>query len=73
MLVEAGMADATPCRYLEEHALEWGEDGVVAIQGALILSQGLNDLAPFQRLRRQSTQRLCHDLPEQKTRAKKTW
>jgi hypothetical protein len=32
ILVEAGRDDATPCGYLEEHAREQGEEGVVAIQ-----------------------------------------
>jgi hypothetical protein len=70
--VEAGMNDATPCGYLEEHARERGEDSVIAIQDALILSQGLNDPTPFQRVMRQLPPTLCHDLPKQKTRAKKT-
>jgi hypothetical protein len=52
-------------------ARERGEDGVIAIQGALILSQGLNDPSPFGRVMQQLPQTLCHDLPKQKTRAKK--
>lgn len=39
VLVEAGMDRAI--------ARQRGEDGVIAIQGALILAQGLNDSAPF--------------------------
>lgn len=62
--VEAGMNDAI--------ARELGEDSVIAIQDALILSQGLNDLTPFQRVMRQLPQTLHHNLPKQKTRAKKT-
>ncbi|MBW4515792.1 MAG: TetR/AcrR family transcriptional regulator [Timaviella obliquedivisa GSE-PSE-MK23-08B] len=64
ILVEAGMNDAI--------ARERGEDGVIAIQGALILSQGLNDPTSFQRVMRQLPQTLCHGLPKHKTRAKKT-
>lgn len=64
ILVEAGM-DMTIAR-------ERGEDGVIAIQGALILSQGLNDPAPFQRVMQQLPQILCRDLPKQRTREKKT-
>jgi hypothetical protein len=40
-------------------ALERGEEGVIAILGALILSQGLNDLAPFQRVMQQLPQTIC--------------
>jgi AcrR family transcriptional regulator len=36
-----------------------GEDGVIAIQGALILSQGFHDSAPFQRVLKQLPQQLC--------------
>lgn len=39
-----------------------GEDGVIAIQGALILAQGLDDPAPFQRMMRQLPQQLCQGL-----------
>jgi hypothetical protein len=53
-------------------AFEQGEDGVMTIQGALILCQGLSDLAPFQRVMQQLPQKRCHNLPKQKTRAKKT-
>jgi len=52
-------------------ARERGEDGVIAIQGALILSQGLKDPTPFERVMQQLPKTLCHDLPKQKTRAKK--
>lgn len=54
VLVEAGM-DTTLAR-------ERGEDAVLSIQGALILSQGLDDPAPFQRIIRQLPQQLCQDL-----------
>jgi TetR/AcrR family transcriptional regulator, lmrAB and yxaGH operons repressor len=64
ILVEAGMDAATPCGYLEEHARERGEDGVIAIQGALILSQGLNNPTPFQRVMQQLPQILCRNLPK---------
>ena len=72
ILVEAGMDLETPCGYLEEHARQRGEDGVIAIKGALILSQGLNDPTSFQRVMQQLPQTLCRDLPKQKTKAKKT-
>ncbi len=51
VLIEAG---------LEEHqARQRGEDGAIAIQGALILAQGLDDLAPFERVLQQLPQQLC--------------
>lgn len=42
-------------------AVQRGEDAVLAIEGALILSQGLNDFAPFQRVIHQLPQQLCQD------------
>lgn len=54
VLIEAGM-DETIAR-------QRGEDGVIAIQGALILAQGLNDAAPFQRVVKELPQHLCRDL-----------
>lgn len=53
VLIEAGM-DA-------KLAQERGEDGVIAIQGALIVSQGLDDPAPFQRVVHQLPTKLLHD------------
>lgn len=53
VLTESGM-DATL-------AQQRGEDGVIAIQGALILSQGLNNPSPFQRVMQQLPQQLCDD------------
>ncbi|BFM38337.1 TetR/AcrR family transcriptional regulator [Synechocystis sp. LKSZ1] len=51
LLMESGM----------DPALAWqrGEDGVLAIQGALILSQGLDKPALFQRVIKQLPQQLC--------------
>ena len=43
-------------------AVERGEDAVLAIEGALILSQGLNDFGAFQRVIRQLPEKLCQDL-----------
>jgi AcrR family transcriptional regulator len=43
-------------------AQQRGENAVIAIQGALILAQGLNDPAPFQRVMQQLPQQLCNDL-----------
>lgn len=37
----------------EKLAQQRGEDAIIAIQGALILAQGLNDPAPFQRMMQQ--------------------
>lgn len=53
-LMEAGM-DA-------KLAQQRGEDGVLAIQGALILSQGLGDPAPFRRVIQQLPQQLCNGI-----------
>lgn len=41
-------------------AQQRGEDAIIAIQGALILAQGLSDPAPFQRVMRQLPQKLIH-------------
>lgn len=46
----------------ETLAKERGEDAMIAIQGALILSHGLRDFAPFQRVIKQLPQQLCRDL-----------
>ncbi len=54
VLMEAGMD--------EELARQRGEDGVIAIQGALILSQGLGNPAPFQRVIEQLPKELCQGL-----------
>jgi AcrR family transcriptional regulator len=43
----------------ESLAKQRGEDGVMAIQGALILTQGLGNSAPFQRVIEQLPDRLC--------------
>lgn len=43
-------------------AVERGEDAVIAIEGALILSQGLNDCSSFQRVISRLPQQLCRDL-----------
>lgn len=51
VLIEAGME--------EELAQQRGEDGVIAIQGALILAQGLDNPAPFQRAIQQLPKELC--------------
>lgn len=40
-------------------ARQRGEDAVIAIQGALILAQGLDDLAPFKRILQELPQQLC--------------
>jgi len=54
VLIEAGMAKSL--------AKEQGEDAVIAIQGALILSHGLNDFTSFQRVIKQLPQQLCQNL-----------
>jgi AcrR family transcriptional regulator len=51
VLMECGKA-----RTLAQHQ---AEDAVIAIQGALILSQGLNDPTPFQRVMQHLPQDLC--------------
>ncbi|MGA7933358.1 MAG: TetR/AcrR family transcriptional regulator [Kovacikia sp.] len=43
-------------------AKQRGEDAMIAIQGALILSHGLHDFAPFQRVIKQLPQQLCQDI-----------
>lgn len=54
VLMEAGMD--------KELAWQRGEDGVIAIQGALVLSQGLGNPAPFQRVIQQLPKQICQDL-----------
>ena len=44
-------------------AKERGEDAVIAIQGALILSQGTGNSKPFTRILSQLPDRLCEGLP----------
>lgn len=51
VLMESGMNP--------ELAQQRGEDGVIAIQGALILAQGLGDPSAFQRVMQQLPQQLC--------------
>ncbi|HEY9631626.1 MAG TPA: TetR/AcrR family transcriptional regulator [Coleofasciculaceae cyanobacterium] len=51
VLIEAGME--------ENLARQRGEDGVIAIQGALILAQGLGNPLPFQRVIQQLPHELC--------------
>jgi AcrR family transcriptional regulator len=46
----------------ETLAKQRGEDAMIAIQGALILSHGLKDFAPFQRVIKQLPQQLCQDI-----------
>ena len=45
----------------ETLAKQRGEDAMIAIQGALILSHGLRDFDPFQRVLEQLPQQLCRD------------
>jgi TetR/AcrR family transcriptional regulator, lmrAB and yxaGH operons repressor len=45
-------------------AQQRGEDAVIAVQGSLILSQGLNTREPFQRTLQKLPQQLCQDLGE---------
>ncbi len=54
VLITAGLDDKT--------ALQQGENAVIAIQGSLLLSQGLNNHGPFQRVIQQLPQQLCRDL-----------
>ncbi|WNZ27252.1 TetR/AcrR family transcriptional regulator [Leptolyngbya sp. NK1-12] len=54
VLIEAGLE--------ENLAQQQGEDGVIAIQGALILAQGLHDPSPFQRIIQQLPAKLCQNL-----------
>ncbi|MBE9049548.1 TetR/AcrR family transcriptional regulator [Nostocales cyanobacterium LEGE 11386] len=51
VLIEAGMD--------RELAKQRGEDAVIAIQGSLILSQGLDDPSPFKRVIQQLPKELC--------------
>ncbi len=46
----------------ETLAKQRGEDAMIAIQGALILSHGLKDFASFQRIINQLPQQICRDL-----------
>ncbi len=46
----------------ETMAKQRGEDAIISIQGALILSHGLRDLAPFQRVIKQLPQQLCQGI-----------
>lgn len=55
VLVEAGME--------RQLARQRGEDGAIAIQGALILSQGLNDPSAFQRVLQQLPTKLTAPAP----------
>lgn len=41
------------------HAQQRSEDAIIATQGALIVSRGLRDCAPFQRVIQQLPQQLC--------------
>lgn len=43
-------------------ARQRGEDAIIAIQGALIVSHGLQDFTTFQRVIRQLPQQLCRDI-----------
>jgi hypothetical protein len=42
-------------------ARERGEEAIIAVQGSLILSHGLNDFTPFKRMMQQLPQQLCRD------------
>lgn len=45
---------------LDQHlAQERAEDALITIQGALVLAQGLNDVAPFQRVMQKLPENLC--------------
>jgi TetR/AcrR family transcriptional regulator, lmrAB and yxaGH operons repressor len=55
VLVNAGLDRAT--------AQQRGEDMVIALQGGLIVAQGMNSPEIFQRLLQQLPQQLCRDLP----------
>lgn len=46
----------------ETLARQRAEDALIAVEGALILSQALNDFTPFQRVVSQLPQQLCQDL-----------
>jgi TetR/AcrR family transcriptional regulator, lmrAB and yxaGH operons repressor len=43
-------------------AQQRGEDAIIAIQGALIVSRGLQNYAPFQRVLQQLPQQICQDI-----------
>lgn len=46
----------------ETQAKQRGEDAVIAVQGSLVLSHGLNDFVPFQRVIKQLPPQLCRHL-----------
>jgi hypothetical protein len=46
----------------EKLAKERGENAMIGIQGALILSHGLRDFAPLQRILEQLPQKLCRGI-----------
>lgn len=54
VLIESGMDQGL--------AKQRGEDAAISIQGSLILSQGLDDPSPFQRVIQQLPQELCRDV-----------
>lgn len=54
VLIESGLD--------QELAKQRGEDAAISIQGSLILSQGLDDPSPFQRVIQQLPQELCRDI-----------
>lgn len=47
----------------ETLARQRGEDAVIAIQGALVVAQGLDRVEPFERILQQLPQQLCGELP----------
>jgi TetR/AcrR family transcriptional regulator, lmrAB and yxaGH operons repressor len=54
VLITAGLDHAA--------AMQRGEEAVITIQGGLILSQGLDNAVPFQRVIEHLPQQLCRDL-----------
>lgn len=46
----------------EKLAMERGENALIAVQGALILSHGLKDFSSFQRILKNLPQQLCRDM-----------
>ena len=60
--IEAIAAVLTVAGLNETLARQRGEDAMIVIQGALILSHVLNDFAPFQRVLQQLPQQLCQGL-----------
>lgn len=54
VLIEAGLDESL--------AQQRGEDAAIAIQGALIVAQGLGDSRPFQRVVHQLPQTLCREI-----------